>query len=112
MVHELIPGIRKLIAEMTAAMYDVLRKRVAGMDRRSAEAARVEDRDLLQTWLTTSGGRDHPAYWVLGYLSSPGLAASVRRPPTKPKPKQPRPSAILFDAPDGWVVRPGAWRLT
>ena len=30
MVHELIPGIRKLIAEMTAAMYDVLRKRVAG----------------------------------------------------------------------------------
>ena len=35
MVHELIPGIRKLIAKMTAAMYDALRKRVAGPRRTS-----------------------------------------------------------------------------
>jgi hypothetical protein len=90
-----------------------LRKRVRGLDRRSAEARLAEDRDFLGTWLKTTGGPHHPAYWVLGYLSSRGLANFLRRPPPKPKPKpkQPRRSAILFEAPDGWSVKPGTWRL-
>lgn len=93
-----------------------LRKRIAGLDRRSAEAAVAEDRDLLKTWLKTTGGRDHPAYWALGYLSSGGLANDLRRPPPpKPKrplkPKQPRRSAIGFEPPDGSTVKAGTWRL-
>lgn len=92
-----------------------LRKRIAGMDRRSAETAVRADRDLLKTWLKTSGGQGHPAYWVLGYLSSPGLVSSLRRPAPKakatPKPKQPRRSSIQFEAPDGWTVKAGTWRL-
>ena len=47
-------------------------------------------------WLTTAGGPDHPAYWVLGYLSSPGLAALQRR-PARPRPE------ILSRAFGAWV---------
>ena len=90
-----------------------LRKRIGGLDRRAAEAAVAKERDLLKTWLETTGGPHHPAYWVLGYLSSPGLATFLQRPPpkSKPKPRQPRRSAIAFEAPDGWTVKPGAWRM-
>lgn len=88
-----------------------LRKRFGRLGRRSAEATLAEDRDALGTWLTTAGGPDHPAYWVLGYLSSPGLAALLRRPPPKRPVPRPRGPAIVFEAPDGWVVKPGAWRL-
>jgi hypothetical protein len=86
-----------------------LRKRTHGLDRRSVEAALREDRDQLATWLETTGGPDHPAYWVKGYLSGAGLATFLRRPPPKPKP--PPRSAIVFEAPDGWTVKPGPWRL-
>jgi hypothetical protein len=88
-----------------------LRKHVAELDRRAAKAALEADRELLRAWL---GRRDHPAFWVLGYLSGQGLMSDLRRRPSKPKPKpkHPRRSAIFFATPGGWtVVKSERWRL-
>lgn len=100
--------------EIDAGPLDVaMRRRIRGMDRRSAEAALAEDRKRLTAWLNTTGGQDHPAYWILGYLSGAGLASHLRRPPpeARHKSKPPRRSGIVFDAPEGWTAKPGRWRL-
>jgi hypothetical protein len=89
-----------------------LRKRIDGLDARSAETALREDRERLDAWLRTAGGRDHPAYWVLGYLMAPRLARELLRPP---KPAAPRPPArgpgIELEAPQGWTLKPRPRRL-
>lgn len=84
-----------------------LRNRLQGLNEVAAEAALANDRELLETWLKASAPADHPAYWVLGYLSSQDLAAHMIRPATPP----PRGPVMTFDTPAGWKVKVVPFRL-
>src|SRR5829696_7933767 len=75
-----------------------LRKRVRGLDEEAAEAELTNDRNLLERWLKAD--RNHPAYWILGFLLSPDLATHLTRPPEPP----PRGPEMAFKAPGGWKV--------
>jgi hypothetical protein len=78
-----------------------LRKRLRGLDEARAQAELSKDRELLETWLKTSAPPDHPGYWILGYLSLPGLARELLRPPEPP----PRGPTIAFESPSDWKVK-------
>jgi hypothetical protein len=84
-----------------------LRRRLSGLDEDAADAALAEDRQLLETWLKNEASGDHPAYWVLGYLLSPDIAAHLTRPAEPP----PRGPVMSFDAPEGWEVKIVPFRL-
>jgi hypothetical protein len=91
----------------SAALEQALRKRVHGFDEMAATAELARDRALLEAWLKASAGPDHPAYWVLGFLSSPDLATHLLQPAIPPPP----PPVISFDAPEGWKVKVVSSRL-
>jgi hypothetical protein len=78
-----------------------LRKRIRGMDAEAAEEALASDRALLESWLQSSAAPNHPAHWVLGFLSFPDLAEHFVRPP---EPLEQGPT-INFEAPPGWKVK-------
>jgi hypothetical protein len=90
-----------------ALLERALRRRLRGLDEATATAELACDRDLLDAWLKASAGPDHPAYWVLGFLSSPDLATHLIR-PTAPPPRGP---ALTLDAPEGWKVKEVSSRL-
>jgi hypothetical protein len=84
-----------------SGLESALRKRLRGLNEDAGAEALSKDRELLESWLKTSGSQHHPAYWVLGYLSLPDLAAQVIRPaePPSPGPK------MTFDPPEGWKMK-------
>jgi hypothetical protein len=91
-----------------ATQLDVaLRKRLSGLDNKTAAAKLAEDRELLERWLKSSVSADHPAYWVLGFLTLPGLAGKLIR-PVPPAPKGP---TIHFEAPTGCKTKPVPFAL-
>jgi hypothetical protein len=83
-----------------------LRKRLRGLDEDAAEQRLAEDREHLHRWLETQPD-DHPAHRVVGYLLHPDLATHLTRPPEPPE----RGPQMMFDAPDGWKIRPVPFRL-
>jgi hypothetical protein len=84
-----------------------LRKRLGSLDEDAAAEALSKDRDQLERWLKTSASEDHPAYWVLGYLSLPDLAQQLTGPP-EPPPIGPK---MDFEPPDGWEMMVVPYRL-
>lgn len=84
-----------------------VRKRLRGLSEGAAMEALSQDRDLLAHWLRTSAPNDHPAHWVLGYLSLPDLIDAQIRPPAPP----PRGPAMHFEAPDGFKMKIVPFRL-
>lgn len=89
-----------------SALEAALRKRLRGLDDEAAAVALGKDRDLLQTWLDATAARGHPAYWVVGYLSSPDIAVHVLHPP------QPGQGPVMtFEVPRGWAMKAVPFRL-
>ncbi len=83
-----------------------LRKRQRGLDLEAATLKLDSDREQLRDWLNTQP--DHPAHWVLGYLSLPDIAEHLSGPM---EPIDPGPT-IAFELPAGWrVVRMIPFRL-
>ncbi len=90
-----------------ARLEAALRRRLRGLTGDDADEALIGDRQLLDEWLKASGSLDHPAYWILGYLSLPGLASYLNQPP---EPSDPGPT-ISFVPPHGWKVKIVPFRL-
>ncbi len=88
-------------------LHSALRKRIRGMDEETAAQELEKDRELLEDWLKNSALTDHPAYWVLGCLLLPDLAAHLTR-PSEPPPRGP---VISFEPSEGWKVKVVPFRL-
>lgn len=90
----------QLNEDVDASQLDTaIRTRLRGLDEVAAVAVLAEDLALLETWLKTRVPSDHAAHWVLGYLSAPGVAQQLARPP-EPLVVP----AIEFVPPRGWKV--------
>ncbi len=84
-----------------------MRRRLRGLTGDDADEALIGVRQLLDEWLKASGSLDHPAYWILGYLSLPKLASHLTQPA---EPSDPGPT-ISFVPPHGWKVKTVPFRL-
>ena len=91
----------------SARLDAALRKRLRGLTEVEADAVLSRDRDHLEAWLKASDSPDHPAYWVLGFLSFADLASQLTKPAEPPL----RGPAISFASPDGWKVKVVPFRL-
>lgn len=78
-----------------------LRSRIRGLSLSDVQVKLSNDRDMLANWLKETAPAGHPAHWILGYLSLPGLANALISSPLQP----PRGPTIEFDAPEGWKVQ-------
>jgi hypothetical protein len=97
----------QLNEEIDASRLDAaLRKHLRGLDLEAATLKLDSDRAQLQHWLNAHS--DHPAHWVLGYLSLPGISELLSQ---QMEPIDPGPT-IAFELPAGWkVVRTIPFRL-
>jgi hypothetical protein len=84
-----------------------LRKRLRGLDEHAADAELSKHRALLEKWLKTSASANHPVYWVLGFITLPGIGRKLVRPPEPPL-RGPR---MDFEPPMGWKVKSVPFRL-
>ena len=75
-----------------------LRKRIGTVDFKKARKFLDNDRKILKQWLENSEDLAHPAYWILGFLSIPGLAKKIFNIASSEE-KDP---TIKLDSPVGW----------
>jgi hypothetical protein len=78
-----------------------LRKRIHGLTSAEAQRQLDKDRRALESWLKSSAPEGHPAHWVLGFLTHPGLARQL----LKARLEKPPEPVIRFEPPEGWIVR-------
>jgi hypothetical protein len=78
-----------------------LRNRIRGLPIAEAQRQLDKDRSTLESWLKSFAPEGHPAHWVLGFLTHPGLARQL----LKPRPEKPPEPVIHFEPPEGWNVR-------
>jgi hypothetical protein len=85
----------------TSRLERALRKRVRGLPIADAQQRLDADRHTLASWLDACAPEGHPAHWVLGFLTHPGLARELQRSPA-PERREP---IIHFEPPAGWFAR-------
>lgn len=86
-----------------SALIAALRERVRGAGENEAAGQLNSDRGILESWLKTTGGKEHVAYWILGVLAADDLASYLLNPPTQTR----RPPVISIEVPPGWKSETG-----
>jgi hypothetical protein len=85
----------------SARLEKTLRNRIRDLPIAEAQKQLDKDRRALESWLRSSAPEGHPAHWVLGFLTHPGLARQL----LKARPEKPPEPVIHFEPPEGWNVR-------